>query len=205
MEKPAQTDYPIIELLKRRWSPRAFSDRMVEPEKLLSLFEAARWAPSSFNEQPWCFVLATSEKPEEHGQLLSCLAEGNQQWARLAPVLMVSVAKLNFDRTGKPNRHAFHDVGMAMGNLMTQATALGLFVHQMAGFSAEKVSELYHIPAEFEPVAAMAIGYGLDTEDLPAPMREKELGPRSRKPIAGFVFESQWGQTAPLVAMAPPR
>jgi len=198
MEKPAQTDYPIIELLQRRWSPRAFSDRMVEPEKLLSLFEAARWAPSSFNEQPWYFVFATSEKPAEHAQLLSCLIERNQEWARLAPVLMVSIAKLNFDRTGKTNRHAFYDVGMAVGNLMTQATALDLFVHQMAGFSPEKVAELYHIPPEFEPVAAIAIGYGGDVEALPESFRAAELGPRSRKPIQSFGFEGQWGQPAPL-------
>src|SRR2546425_12923585 len=118
MEKPAPTEYPITEILRRRWSPRAFSDRIVEPEKLQSLFEAARWAPSSFNEQPWYFVMATKEKPEEHARLLSCLAESNQRWARRAPVLMVSVAKLNFDRTGKPNRHAFYDVGMAAGKLM---------------------------------------------------------------------------------------
>ena len=200
MEKPAQTDYPIIELLKRRWSPRAFSNQMVEREKLLSLFEAARWAPSSFNEQPWHFVVATKQNPAEHARLLSCLAEGNQQWASLAPVLMVSVAKLNFDKTGKPNRHAFYDVGMAVGNLMTQATALDLFVHQMAGFSAEKVAELYKIPDEFEPVAAIAIGYGGSVQDLPESLRERELGPRSRKPIPSFVFEGQWGRTSPLVS-----
>jgi len=204
MEKPAQTDYPILELLKRRWSPRAFSDRMVEPEKLLSLFEAARWAPSSFNEQPWYFVLATREKPEEHAQLLSCLVEKNQEWACLAPVLVVSVAKLRFDRTGKPNRHAFHDLGMAMGNLLIQATALDLCVHQMAGFSPEKVEELYHIPREFEAVTAIAIGYAGDVEALLESFRASELGPRSRKPIQSFVFEGQWGQPSPLVAMAEP-
>jgi nitroreductase len=200
MEKLAQTDYPILELLKRRWSPRVFSDQMVEPEKLLSLFEAARWAPSSFNEQPWSFVLATKQKPEEHASLLSCLVEGNQRWARQAPVLMVSVAKLKFDHTGKPNRHAFYDVGLAVGNLMVQATALDLFVHQMAGFSPEKVAEIYSIPDEFAPVAAIALGYGADAKDLPEPSREFELGPRSRKPIQSFVFEGQWGQPSPLVS-----
>ena len=199
MEKLAYTDYSIEEILRRRWSPRAFSDRMVEPEKLRSLFEASRWAPSSFNEQPWYFVLATKQKPEEHARLLDCLVEKNQQWAQGAPVLMVSVAKLNFERTGKPNRHAFYDLGMAVGNLMTQATALNLFVHQMAGFSVEKVAELYNIPAEFVPVAAIAIGYGLEVEDLPEPFRESELGPRSRKPASGFVFAGEWGQTSPLL------
>ena len=198
MEKLAQTDYPIIEILRRRWSPRAFSDQIVEPEKLLSLFEAARWAPSSFNEQPWYFVLATKQKPEEHARLLSCLSEKNQQWARQAPVLMVSIAKLNFDHTGKPNRHAFHDLGLAVANMIVQATSLNLFVHQMAGFSPEKVAELYNVPDNFEPVAAIALGYGRDVEDLPEPFRESELGLRSRKPIPSFVFEGQWGQPSRL-------
>jgi nitroreductase len=200
MEKPAQTEYPILEILKRRWSPRAFSDQMVEPEKLLSLFEAARWAPSSFNEQPWYFVMATKQKPEEHAQLLTCLVEKNQQWARQAPVLMVSIAKLNFEKTGKPNRHALHDVGLAVGNMIVQATALDLCVHQMAGFSSQKVAELYHIPVEFEPVAAIAIGYGVDLESLREASKASESGPRSRKPIESFVFESGWGQPAPLVS-----
>ena len=200
MEKLAQTDYPIVEILQRRWSPRAFSNQMVEPEKLRSLFEAARWAPSSFNEQPWSFILAPKQYPEEHARVLSCLSGRNQQWAGLAPVLLISVAKLNFDKTGKPNRHAFYDLGMAVGNLMVQATALDLFVHQMAGFSPDKVTEIYGVPAAFEPVAVIAIGYGGKVDDLPEAFRESELGPRSRKPIQSFVFQGQWGQASVLVA-----
>jgi len=200
MEKPAQTDHPIQEILKRRWSPRAFADRMVESEKLRSLFEAARWAPSSFNEQPWFFIVATKEKLEEHARLLSCLVEKNQQWARLAPVLMVSVAKLKFEKTGKPNRHAFHDVGLAMGNMLVEATALGLCVHQMAGLFPEKVREIYGVPDGFEPVAAIAIGYAAEVEVLPEPFREQELGPRIRKPISSFVFQGNWGEISSLVS-----
>jgi nitroreductase len=199
MEKLARTDYPIEEILKRRWSPRAFSNRMVEPEKLRSLFEAARWAPSSFNEQPWYFILATSQEPEEHARLLSCLTDGNQHWARLAPVLMVSVAKLNFDKTGKPNRHAFHDVGLAVGNLLVQATALDLFVHQMAGFFPAKVSEAYKIPDAFTPVAAIALGYAAEPDLLPEELRTRELGARSRKPVSTFVFQGGWGEPSSLV------
>jgi len=200
MEKPAETQYPIEEILRRRWSPRAFSDRLVEPEKLRSLFEAARWAPSSFNEQPWNFIVATKQKPEEYARLLSCLVEGNQRWAHATPVLMVSVAKLKFDKTGKPNRHAFHDVGLAMGNLLVQATALGLFVHQMAGFSPEKVREIYGVPEGFEPVAAIAIGYSLAADELPEAFREFDLGARRRKPVSSFVFEAHWGETSRLVS-----
>ena len=198
MDKPAQTDYPIEEILKRRWSPRAFSDRMVEPEKLRSLWEAARWAPSSFNEQPWHFIVATRDKPAEHEKLLSCLVERNQQWARNAPVLMVSVTELNFAKSGKPNRHAFHDVGLAMGNLLVEATALNLFVHQMAGFSPEKVKELFTVPEGFEPVAAIAIGYGADPSTAPEAFRQQETAPRSRKSINSFVFEGKWGEKSPL-------
>jgi Nitroreductase len=194
MEKPAPADYPIEEVIRRRWSPRAFSDRMVEPEKLRSLFEAARWAPSSFNEQPWSFVVTTRNNPDEYAQMLSCLVEKNQQWAQLAPVLMVSVAKLNFEKSGKPNRHAFHDVGLAMGTMLVQATALGLFVHQMAGFSVDKVREAFGVPDGFEPVAAVAIGYEADPEVLPEAFREQEVGPRRRKPISEFVFAGGFGK-----------
>ena len=199
MDKPARTDYPIEEILKRRWSPRAFSDRLVEPEKLRSLWEAARWAPSSFNEQPWHFIVATRDKPAEHAKLLSCLVEKNQQWARNAPVLMISVTELNFAKTGKPNRHAFHDVGLAMGNLLVEATALDLFVHQMAGFSPDKVKELFAVPEGFEPVAAIAVGYGADPSAAPEAFRQQETAPRSRKPISSFVFEEKWGEKSSLV------
>src|SRR5215471_4089772 len=193
MEKPAPNDYPIEETIRRRWSPRAFSDRPVEPDKLASLFEAARWAPSSFNEQPWSFIFATKDKPE-YAMVLSSLVESNQQWAHLAPVLMVSVARLNFEKNGKPNRHALHDVGLAMGTMLVQATALGLFVHQLAGFSVDKVREAFAVPEGFEPVAAVAIGYAADPEVLPEAFREKEIGPRQRKPISEFVFEGAWGK-----------
>ena len=199
MEKPAPTEHPIEEILQRRWSPRAFSDRMIERDKLESLFEAARWAPSSFNEQPWHFIIATKQNQEEFAALLNCLVEKNQQWARLAPVLMVSVAKLNFEKNGKPNRHAFHDVGLAMGNMCVQATALGLFVHQMAGFSPEKVRELYGIPNGFDPVAAIAIGYAAETDVLPEPFRDQEIAPRKRKSIETFVFQRVWGESSLLV------
>ena len=200
MDKLAPVDHPIEEILRRRWSPRAFADRIVEREKLQSLFEAARWAASSFNEQPWSFIVATKEKPDEFAALLGCLAEKNQQWAQLAPVLMVSVAKLNFEKTGKPNRHAFHDVGMAISNLIVQATTFGLYVHQMAGFSVDKVRETYGVPEGFEPVAAIAVGYPDDPNVLPEPFRQQETGPRQRKPIDSFVFEAKWGETSPIVS-----
>ncbi len=199
IEKLAETKHPIHDLLRRRWSPRAFADRAVEPEKLRILLEAARWAPSSFNEQPWSFIVATHENRVEYERLLSCLVEGNQRWAKTAPVLMLSVAKLAFERTGKPNRHAFHDVGLAVENLVIQATALGLIVHQMAGFDVEKAREQFQIPEGVEPVAAIALGYPGDLENLPEPLRERERAPRTRKPLEEFVFSGHWGQASPLV------
>ena len=200
MEKPAETHYPIHDLLRRRWSPRAFSDRRVDPAIMRSLLEAARWAPSSYNEQPWSFIVATRDDPVEFGRLLSCLVEGNIQWAQHAPVLMVSVARLYFEDDGKPNRHAFHDVGLAVANLIVQATALGLVVHQMAGIFPDKIRELYGIPEGYEAVAGIALGYPGDPQSLPEELRKRELAPRERKPLTEFVFSGRWGRTSPLVS-----
>ncbi len=200
MEKPADTDYPIHDLLKRRWSPRAFSDKPVAPETLRSLWEAARWAPSCFNEQPWYFLVATKQDRADYDRLLACLNEGNAAWAGHAPVLMVSVARTAFQANGEPNRHALHDVGQAVANLTLQATALGLFVHQMAGFFPEKVRRAFAVPEGFEPVAAIALGYPGDPTALPEKLRQRELAPRSRRPLADFVFSGRWARTSPLVS-----
>jgi nitroreductase len=196
---PVEATYPIHDLIRERWSPRAFANRRVEPEALRSLFEAARWAPSSFNEQPWSFVVATRDDPAAYDRMLSCLVAANAQWAGRAPVLMLSVAELGFQRSGTPNRHAFHDVGLAMGNLLLQATALGLVAHQMAGFDAEKARALFSIPEGYEPCAVIALGYAGERDSLPEPLRAREGAPRSRKPLSKFVFSERWGATSPLV------
>src|SRR5271168_1775633 len=130
-KKPAETSVPIHDLIKHRWSPRAFDARPVEAEKLRSLLEAARWASSSYNAQPWFFIVATKDDSESYKRVLDTFVEFNQGWAKNAPVLGLTAAKLKFD-DGRPNRHAFHDVGQAMANLVTQAESLGLSVHQMA-------------------------------------------------------------------------
>jgi nitroreductase len=199
MEKPAVTKFPIHELLGRRWSPRAFSSRVVSPQTLGSLFEAARWAPSSFNEQPWAYLVATKESPEEFQKLLSTLVEGNRAWAEHAPVLILSVAKKNFEQNGKPNRHAFYDAGQASMSLVIQATASGLCAHQMAGFSPEKARELFSIPPEWDPAAVIALGYAPEMDAIPEPFRAKELAPRSRKSLEDFVFSGKWRQTSSFV------
>jgi nitroreductase len=198
MEKPAQTQFPIHELLKKRWSPRAFDEWPVEADKLLSLFEAARWAPSSNNGQPWRFLVATKEHKAEYDRLFNCLVEGNQKWAYRAPVLLLSVAKLEFE-DGSPNRHALHDTGMAAANLVVQATALGLVAHQMAGFRIDQVRADCKIPEGYEPAAMIAVGYPGDPALLPDHLRARETQPRVRKPLTEFVYSATWEQPSPLL------
>jgi nitroreductase len=199
MEKAATAKHRIEELIARRWSPRAFLERAVEPDKLKSLFEAARWAPSSNNEQPWRFLAATKDNRPDYDRLLGCLSEGNAKWAFRAPLLMLSVASLFFEDDGKPNRHALHDTGMAVENLVLQATALGLQAHQMAGYDMERARRDCQIPSGFEPVAMIAMGYPGDPAMLPEYLRERELKPRERQPIVDFVFSASWGRPSSLV------
>jgi len=197
MSKIINPDHPILDFLRKRWSPRAFADRPVEPTKLQSVLEAARWAPSSSNEQPWNFIVASKDNAQEFDRMLACLFEKNQAWAKNAPMLMISVAAKNFAQSGKPNRHYFHDVGLAVSDMITQATALDLFVHQMAGFSPDKARETYGIPETHEPVAAIAVGYLGDPDLLPGDLRERELKPSTRKPLKEFVFTGKWREPAP--------
>lgn len=198
MEKPAVTSAPVNEIIRRRWSPRAFAEKGVEPEVLRSLFEAARWAPSSNNEQPWSYLVATKEDVTNFAKMVSILVEFNAAWAQHVPVLGLSVAHLKF-RDGKPNRVALHDVGSASAQLTFEANSRGLFVHQMAGFDAAKARQVLAIPEDWEPVAALALGYPGDPQSLPEKLRERELAPRSRKPLAEFVMTGSWGHTAPFV------
>jgi nitroreductase len=194
MSRLAKTDHPIHELLQKRWSPRAFADKPVEPEKLKSLLEAARWAPSSYNGQPWAFIVGTKGRPEDFAKVLSCLIEFNQSWAKAAPVLMITAARLNFEHNNQPNRHAFHDVGLAMGNLLVQATAEGLYVHQMAGILPDVAKATLSIPDGWEAVTGVAMGYLGDPNSLPEKLRERELTPSPRKPLSQFAFAGSWGK-----------
>lgn len=201
--KPAETGTPIHDVLRHRWSPRAFDQRPVEPEKLRSLFEAARWAASSFNAQPWYYIVATRDDPENYNRVLDSFVEFNQGWAKGAPVLAISVAALKFPHNGQPNRHAFHDVGQASANLALQATSLGLQIHQMAGIMPEKARELFSIPEGYEAVAGIALGYPGDPASLPQELSQRELAPRERKPLASFVFSREWGKTSPFIPAKP--
>ena len=199
MEKRAETIYPIHDVLERRWSPRAFADRAVEAEKLRSLFEAARWTASSMNEQPWSFILACRTHAEDFEKAAACLMPMNRAWAQNAPVLVFAIAKKAFSKNDQPNRVAVYDLGQAAANLVMQATSLGLSVHQMAGIDVQKVRDTYGVPAEFEPVTAMAIGYPGDPESLPEELRRREVAPRTRRPHEQFVFSHKWGTSSPLL------
>jgi nitroreductase len=196
MEKPAQTQYPIHDLLRQRHSTVAFDgDRPVEAEKLGSLFEAARWSASCFNEQPWRFIVATKDNPTAYQKLLDCLVEANQAWAKNAYILMISVGKQRFTRNDNPNPYGMYDVGQALATLTVQAETMGLKVHQMGGFDKEKARILYGIPEGFDPAAAVAIGYPGDVFSLDESLREREQTPRTRKPLSEIVFSDSWGNS----------
>ncbi len=199
MSMRAETNYPVQELIAARWSPYAFADRPVAKEDLLSLFEAARWAPSSYNEQPWSYVVATKADSEGYELLLSCLVEGNQVWAKAAPVLALGCTSLNFARDGKPNAAALHDLGLASANLCLEATARGLVVHQMIGIVPSRARVLFQIPDVVQPLTGLAIGYPGDPANMPENLRARDAARRPRKPLAAFVFDGKWGTPSPIV------
>jgi len=192
VSNPTETNYEIHDLLKNRWSPRAFSSQPVEPEKLRSLFEAARWSPSGGNSQPWAYVVATKENPA-HQKLVQTLMGFNTVWAENAPVLVLTLAYLNPQRPGG-NHYGYYDLGQAVAHLSIQAAELGLHVHQMAGFDGQKARELFEIPADYVPTTVVALGYLGNAEDLPEELRQREAAPRTRKPLDEFVFSGQWGE-----------
>jgi nitroreductase len=194
MQKPAENRYPINQLLKKRWSPRAFANAPIDREDLLRLFEAARWSPSSGNQQPWSFVVVTNQDPQAHHDFVGTLTGQNPVWAQHAPVLVLGVVQRE-RAPGKPNRYAMYDLGQAVANLTVQATELGLSVRQMGGFDHDKARQTFGIPEEYDPVVSIAIGYAGSIEDLPGGMAEQERAPRHRKEIEEFVFGSEWGRT----------
>lgn len=192
VDKKAAADYAINAVIAQRWSPRAFSDRKIEREKVLALFEAARWAPSAFNEQPWRFIAATKDDPHEYERLLSCLVEPNRVWAKNAPLIVALVAKTTFDRNGRVNRNAMHDCGLAMENLLLEAASQGLQGHPMAGFSADKVRELYKVPEGCEPIVMAVIGYPAEPDILDEDLKQREIEPRVRRAMGTIVFTKEW-------------
>lgn len=201
LKKPAAADHPIHDLMRDRWSPRAFADKPVAKETLLTLLEAARWAASSNNGQPWAFIVAAKSDAAEHQRIVDCLMPGNQGWSKNAPVLMLTFARKEWEGEARPNRTAQHDLGLAAANLCLQAEAEGLVTHQMAGIDVGKIREAYDVPEVYEPVSAIAIGHQGEVEDLDDEgMREREATPRARKSLADFVFSKKFGAASALVS-----
>lgn len=188
--KPATTDTPLLEVIADRWSPVLFDPTPLKPEQIASLFEAARWAPSSFNEQPWRYVYAgKSDEGREH--LESLLAEGNA-WAKNAGLLILSFAKKAFARNDKPNRHYLHDTGAASFAMTLQATSMGLVSHQMAGFAVDTANTILGVPDDFEPGSMIAIGYAADPAGFPDDMQTRDKAPRSRNSRDSFAFPGKY-------------
>src|SRR5680860_1156338 len=178
--KWANTDYNIHELFKKRWSPRAFSDKRIERDMLRQLFDAARWAPSSYNEQPWRFIAATKDQPKEYERLSRVMNEKNRAWATSAPLLCLTLAKNDFEKFDRPNKHALHDVGQAISYFTIEAMRHDIYVHQMAGILPDKAYELFHISEHYTPVTMVAAGYIGDPEDLPENFQKMERAKRNR-------------------------
>jgi nitroreductase len=199
-KRPAPAAAEIHDLISHRWSPRAFDPRPIPPKELKCLFEAARWSASSYNAQPWYYIVATKDDPENFRKVLSTFVEFNQSWAKNAAAVAISVAGHKMAHDGSQNRHAFHDVGQASATLALEAASHGMQVHQMAGINPEKAREVFGIPADFEAVAGIAIGYPGDPLTLPeGRLRDQETGARQRKPASEFVFTGKWGATSPIV------
>lgn len=188
MKMTSNFEYPISDVIKQRRSGRAYADKAVEQHVINALFEAARWAPSSMNEQPWRYIYATRENKALWNKIFDTLMDGNKIWAKHAPLLVLSLAKKNFDRNGKPNNSARYDLGAANALLSIQATELGLNVHQMGGFDGNQVRQNLNIGEDFELGVIMAIGYPGDAEQLPDTLRARELAPRFRKAQSEFVL-----------------
>lgn len=189
MKTKTHTVHPLI--TKRR-SIVSFKEDIPSQEDLNILFNAAKWAPSSRNQQPWRFIYSTRESLNDFQRFFDLLHEGNQEWAKSAPVLALSVAEIISDYKNRPNRFAFHDLGMAVGNLLLQATSMGLYVHQMGGYDVEGAREVFNIPERFEPGAMIAIGYHGEIDHLPMELKRRELQKRTRMEIEEFVFRGMW-------------
>ncbi|MBL7807588.1 MAG: nitroreductase family protein [Saprospiraceae bacterium] len=189
MVKTAQTRLPVLDLIRNRWSARAFSEKNITDEQILTLIEAASWAPSANNEQPWRYRYALKESPGfQH--MWECLLPGNQPWTRKAAALVLCTAKKNYTRNGQPNYYAMHDAGMANAFLILQATEMGIYGHIMAGFNKEKLQETFQLAEDETPVCLIALGFLGDPEQLDEPFKTRETTPRTRMAIEAIIPDS---------------
>lgn len=190
--KLAKTDHPINELIAKRWSARAFSTRPVERSKLLSVLEAARWAPSSRNEQPWRYIVFTNDNPDKLKKAQSVLKDINN-YAKRAPVLICAITKKTYSDNRNYNRLHFHDLGAANENMFLEAFNQGLIMHEMGGFDVQKAKEVFKVPEDFEAGIMIALGYQDAHRVLPDSLRQKAHLPRERKPLSEIAFLEELG------------
>lgn len=193
MTKEINTQLDLIDVIKKRWSPRAFDgNKMIEIEKLNKIFEAARWAPSCSNEQPWRFIIGRKDKGYEHQKILNCLDESNQVWAKYAPLLVIVCSKKTFTHNNKINDWNEYDTGQAVAFMILQAMNEGIFAHQMAGINKDKIIEDFNIPEDFQPISVIAFGYLGDKNLLPEHLREREDKEQTRYPLSKLVYIEDW-------------
>jgi nitroreductase len=190
MNRHASTDIPILELLKKRWSPYALDPkRMVSSQDLVALFEAARWMMSSYNAQPWRYIVGTRDRsPEVWNKIYDVLVEGNQPWAKNAPVLALGLVQHNFEHNGQPNKAAIHDLGAASAGLTIEAVSRGLAVHQMIGIEPEKARKTFNLPESLEPFTGLAIGYAGEASSIPDDYAQRDMSKRERKPLQDIIL-----------------
>jgi nitroreductase len=191
IKKPAELNHKVNELIKNRWSPRAFDDKSVNKDILKSLFEAARWAPSCNNSQPWRFIIAQKHNGDEYNKALTCFNDRNQRWVKNAPVIGF-VCAYQFMGEDKKNRTYFYDTGMAMAQFTLQALEHDLYIHQAGGVLLDEVREKYSVPEDVDVVCGFGLGYQGEADILPDELSERELQPRQRNPIDDFVFINQF-------------
>ncbi len=197
MSKLAKTSVEINHLLAKRWSPRAFKNEQIPDDSIIKMLEAARWAPSSMNDQPWKIIVGQNQD-KTYQKIFETLVEFNQQWAKNAPVLMLCCGN-KIRENNKPNAAYKYDVGQAIAHLSIQAMSEDIYVHQMGGFSKEKAAEIFQFPSNIEALSIVAIGYLGDPEILHPRMQVSEKEARERKPLKDFVFQNKFGETFNLI------
>ncbi len=196
MQKPATTQVPIHDIIANRWSGRAYdADKAVSNDQIISLLEAARWAPSCFGDQPWRFLVWDKNQDAAAWQkAFDCIVPGNQTWAKDAPVLVLVCADTQFNHNQKPNRWGAYDTGAAAVSLCLQATSLGLMTHQMGGYDGDKARTAFNIPEQYQTMSMLSVGYAADVDTLEGEAKEREMSPRQRRPLGELFFNGEWNQ-----------
>ena len=199
-ERRAITSVPIDDLLARRWSPRAYdAARRVSRDQLTALIEAARWAPSCNGDEPYRYiVIDRQDDPDAWAKMFECLNTNNKKWVKNVPLVLISCAGSRFANDGSPNRWGQHDTGAASLSLVLQAVSIGLIGHRMGGWDLDKQSAAFEIPAEYTPMAIVAVGYQAEPDVLDEETKKKEFRPRARKPIEGHFYEAAWDKPVRL-------